>query len=184
MRRSFENVQFLICVLIVVGVSPLAAYYGSLLGWPSGAGTFVFLAIPTFAAALTGSRSMTLAVLLLAILARFAESLFFHNPTNVGFTFPFFALCLCFTMSALTLTVVHFLRRRVSTLEEQNSKYVRDIYERTRLEEKQLEESKEAEANADEASEKATNVSDMPVTLQCFSDLFVHYGNRAYQIIF
>lgn len=139
MRALFSSVQLWTYLLLILCLSPLAAWFGTVWDWTPGAATFVVLAVPTCSAALLGSRAMAFLVTGLAAFAGFLEVylLSMDQPGIARFSFPLFATALLAALNYVTVTVAHYLRERVNRLEEQNTRHVRDLYRRDREQEAQ-----------------------------------------------
>ena len=133
MRESISIQPWTYTVLVAV-LSPLAAYFGSLWSWTPGAASMVILAVPTCAAALSGNRTTMLLTALLSSAGCYAEVLFVHPVTDADFNFvlPLFATCVFFASGGLVAAAAGFLRQRVDLLEDQNTQYVRRLYEQDR----------------------------------------------------
>ena len=134
MRDNFPTTQLWTCSLLIVSLSPLAIYFGSLWGWTPGAASLAMLAVPTCAAALTGNRIVALVVAALAAGGCLFEAVFTAEATDAGFglSFPLFAAGMLFAAASVITAMAGRLRERVWQLEEQNTRHVRELYQRTR----------------------------------------------------
>ena len=134
MRDDFPTTQLWTCSLLIVSLSPLAIYFGSLWGWTPGAASLALLAVPTCAAALTGNRMAAFVVAALAAGGCLFEAVFTAEATDAGFglSFPLFAAGMLLAMAGVVTALADRLQKRVCELEDQNTRYVRELYQRTR----------------------------------------------------
>ena len=134
MCTLIRSIQSWMYSVLLLGLSPLAVYVGSLWQGMPGVASFAILAVPSCAAALSGNRAVAVATASIAAMSSFVEVWVTEGPVNGGwpFTFPILATCVLFGLNAIVVSVAHGLRQRIGRLEEQNTQYVRSIYQRDR----------------------------------------------------
>ncbi len=154
MHENSPTTQLWTYSLLIISLSPLAAYFGSQWGWTPGAASLAILAVPTCAAALTGSRSTALIVAALSAGGCLFEAIFAASVTDAGLhlSFPLFAAGSFLAATAAVATVVDRLRERVWRLEEQNTQHVRELYRKNR--EEAIADAEQTTAVKDEAADR------------------------------
>ena len=150
MRDWLSPVQLGTYALLVACLSPLVVCIGLLWGWTLGVAAFALVAVPACATALSRNRRAALSMALLAGMAGCAEIYLIesHSAANFWFAVSLLGTCVFLAVHGMAVTMAGQLSQRVERLEEQNSKYVRDLYDRDR----QAEKAKEESAKADEYS--------------------------------
>ena len=130
MRDFFSSIPLWTYALLVVVLCPLAAYLGWLWGWTPGAASLAVLLLPLSAAALSGNCVTAMTVSAFSAAGCFGEALYAASTTEtaVSFGFPLFAAGGCFALAGTVTAVVEHLLRDVDRLEENNARYVRDLY--------------------------------------------------------
>lgn len=155
MRQFVSFVQRGAYPLLIVSLSPLAAYFGALWHWTPGAASLAILMVPTCAAALSENKGTAFLTAALAGGGSVVEALLLQQQSGETslFAFPLFAICVFFVASGVVTALVDHLRNRVETLEEQNTRYVHELYRRDR--EPEDADRQETESRKDASSQTA-----------------------------
>jgi two-component system, cell cycle response regulator len=133
MRPFLTSIHFWMNSVVTLALGLLAVYVGSHWGGTPGMASFLILAVPACAAALSGSRPAAAIAALIAAAASFAEVWLYAGRDSVWpYVFPLIAAIAFFGLNATAVSVVYRLRRRLTKLEEQNSHYVRQLYRSVR----------------------------------------------------
>jgi len=134
MRETFASIQLWSYALLIVALTPAAAYLGSLWDWTPGVASLLLFAMPTCAAAATGNRTKAFATASLSAVGCLVEAVAMGNNVSgeLSIELPVLAGCVLIGLSVVIVNIVNGLGKSVAELEEQTTRYMRDLYRRER----------------------------------------------------
>ena len=136
MRDIFDSIQLWSYALFIVVLTPAAASMGSLWGWTPGVASLLLFALPTCAAAASGNRTKAFVTASASAVGCLVEAVALGSNigNEVPIILPVIAGCVLIALAAVIVSIIGGLGKSVAELEEQATRYMRDLYRRERKE--------------------------------------------------
>ena len=161
--------------MAVIGLSPLAVLTGSAWNWTPGAAALAMLSVPVLLAAVFAGRTTALITAGLAAVVCFLEPVFTQHatiePGSLGF--PILSSGVLVGLAGVVGTFAGRFRRELTRLEEQNTQFVRRLYDRSREETAAANKPNGKEAPAEEQIDESTESSrvNYPMLMLALQDI-------------